>query len=111
MDDDSGCETFMKYLKQESISSKSRPMTLHTSTKKGSSFIDSLNNKENIDFLNGVSIKSLLNSRVNESKYRQKPEPMNDDCLRLLLIQAKALEASRDYRGDSIKKSNSRTVI
>jgi hypothetical protein len=59
----------MKYLKQES---KPRLGRLQTSTKKGQSFIDALNNKENIDFINGISIKSLLNSRINDGKSKKR---------------------------------------
>lgn len=68
--DDSGCETFMKYLKQEP---KLRSFSNQTSTKKGQSFMDSFSNKENIDFLNGISIKSLLSSNAKEKKSKQKP--------------------------------------
>lgn len=69
----------MKYLKQSDCHTKSKIHAIHTSTKKGhNSFIDSFSNKENIDFLNGVSIKSLLNSRIYDSKQKQKAEPMSD---------------------------------
>jgi hypothetical protein len=67
--------------------------------------MDSFTNKENIDFLNGISIKSLLNSNIKDRKSKQKFEPMNDECLRLLLIQAKTIESSIDIKVDSIKES------
>lgn len=56
----------MKYLKQENIYTKSKCFTVNSSNKKGNSFIDSINNKENIDYINGISIKSLINSRLND---------------------------------------------
>jgi hypothetical protein len=59
----------MKYLKPEP---RPRAFNHQTSNKKGQSFIDSFNNKENIDFLNGISIKSLLNSNAKDRKSKQK---------------------------------------